>query len=102
MKKLTVCIIALLTAFLFFGCSKYNERDFLGKTSAEIVEQYGEFDCIGMSADTDGLYRSTMCGYTIREAKTVFWGTDPEILLFISFDANGVAVSCGKGYRPGF
>ena len=101
MKKITVCIIVLLTTFLFFGCSKYNERDLLGKTSAEIVEQYGEFDCIGTPADADGLYRSTTCGYAIREARAGFLGTNPEMLFFISFDANGVAVSCEKGYRPG-
>lgn len=101
MKKLTACVIFLLVISVFSGCSKYSEQDFLGKTSAEIVEQYGEFDCIGMPADADNLYRNTVCGYTIREARVGFLGSDPEELFFIRFDENGIAASCYEGYRPG-
>ena len=101
MKK-QIALTALLS-LLLIGCSseKYSEADFLGRSSAQIVAQFGEFDCTGRSPDADGLYRSTSCGYTVREPRTGFLGTDPELLFFISFDENGVAFDCYEGYRPG-
>ncbi len=65
MKKLTpllfVCICVALT---LVGCaSKYDESDFIGKTSAEIVEEYGDFDCVTMPR-RNGLYRNCQCGYS--------------------------------------
>lgn len=97
--------IALLLLFclLLAGCSekKYDEAAFIGKTSAQILTEFGEFDCIGKEPDADGLYRNTHCGYTIREPQVGFLGTDPEMLFFISFDEHGVAVYCYEGYRPG-
>ena len=91
----------LLVAVILTGCSKYDESDFIGKTSAQIIEVYGEFDCIGMPADADGLYRNCRCGYTNQESRTGFLGAEPEVLFFIVFDSNGIAVKCEKGYRPG-
>ena len=101
MKK-WIALIALLCLFLT-GCSaqKYSEADFLGKTSAQIIAQFGEFDCIGNNPDSDGMYRSTSCGYTILESKAGFLGTDPEVIFFISFNENGLAIDCYEGYRPG-
>jgi len=103
-KYILLIIISCLSIFLT-GCStisnKYNENDILGKTSAKIIEMYGEFDCITMPVCDDGLYRSSRCGYTIKEPKQGFLGTSDEILFFISFDENGYAVKCEEGYRPG-
>ena len=95
---LCACMLALGT-----GCaaSPYEEEAFLGKTSAEIVEMYGAFDCVSRDPDADGLYRNARCGYTVREKRRGFWDAHPEILFFISFDEDGVAVSCEEGYRPG-
>ena len=81
--------------------SSLYEYEFIGKTSADIEKEFGLFDCVGMPADDDGLYRSCRCGYTVKEAKKGFWGTEPETLLFISFDENGLATKTEEGYRPG-
>ena len=99
-----ILAILLCAAFLLIctSCAKtYDETDFLGKTSAEIAAEYGPFGLLSMPAGADGLYRSCTCGYTLREARVGFLGTSPEILLLITFDANGVAIFCEEGFRPG-
>ena len=83
------------------GCAKYKEKDFIGKTSAEIVSQYGPFDCTLMPVSEDGLYHNCYCGYTVREPVVGFLGTSPEVLFFIHFDADGIAWTTSEGYRPG-
>ena len=94
-----VCAVFLLT---LVGCSsKYNEDQFIGKTSAEIVKEFGAFDCVRMPASEDGLYRNCQCGYTIKEPQKGLLGTSTEILFFIEFDENGIAIACAEGYRPG-
>ena len=103
MKKIISRIAAaVVLALMCCACSdSYNEKDFLGRSSAEIVREYGEFDCVTMPKTEDGLYRNCRCGYTIREAKAGFFGASDEILFFIFFDENGIAMECEKGYRPG-
>lgn len=92
-----VCLVLSLT-----GCAaKYDAEDFIRKTSAEIVSEYGPFDCITMPAGDDGLYRNCRGGYTIKEPKTGFFGSSEEVLFFISFDENGISTECAEGYRPG-
>ena len=84
------------------GCTEgYRASEIIGKTSAEIIAQYGTFDCLTMQAKEDGLYKNCRCGYTIREASPSFLGKREEILYFITFDQNGIASECQKGYRPG-
>ncbi len=103
MKKLTaILLISVLFMLALVGCGdKYNEDMFIGKTSAEIEEEFGPFDCTIASASADGLYRNGRCGYTIKEPKKGFLGTSDEVLYFITFDENGIAVECEEGYRPG-
>lgn len=103
MKKTCLLLSLLLViSWLLAGCAdKYEENDFLGKTSKEIVSEFGEFDCVSKRADSDGLYRNAACGYTVEEPLVGFLGTTPEVLLFIHFDENGIAVGCEEGYRPG-
>lgn len=103
MKKLILfLLVSAVLIVVLAGCgSKYNEKNFIGKTSAEIEAEYGKFDCVMMPPDDDGLYRSCRCGYTIKEPRVGFLGTDPEVLFFISFDKNGVAYECSEDYRPG-
>ncbi len=100
-----ILVILLCMAFLLFqtGCtnSRYHEADFLGKTSIEIEKAFGSFNCTGMPVSADGLYRNTACGYTIREPRTGFLGTEAERLFFIRFDENGIAYGCYEGDRPG-
>lgn len=93
----------MLFCLLLVGCSedKYRAADFIGKTAAQIEAEFGEFDCVLNHAAADGIYRNTSCGYTIREPRVGFLGTDPEILFFITFDENGIAYQCYEGYRPG-
>ena len=100
-KRIMIVLVCALFLFSLAGCGRYHKDDFIGKTSAQIETEFGAFDCCGMSADDDGLYRSTACGYTIKKPRKGFLGTDPEVLFFIHFDENGFAVSCEKGYRPG-
>ncbi len=103
-KRLLFLSALLLLIPLFVGCTgteKYTAEPFFGKTSAEIVAEYGAFDCTVMPPNADGLYRSSSCGYTIKEPRVGFLGTSPEVLFFIRFDENGVAVECSEGYRPG-
>ena len=102
-RKFIAILLCVCCILLFSGCStaRYNAEDFLGRTSAEIERQYGPFDCIGMPAGEDGLYRNCQCGYTIQEARKGFLGTEPEKLFFVAFDKNGVAVRCEESYRPG-
>lgn len=102
MKKILMMILSVVIVFGLTGCgSKYREEDFVGKTSLQIENEYGKFDCIGTPVGEDGLYRSTACGYTIQEARVGFLGKDPERLIFIRFDENGIAVDTYEGYRPG-
>ena len=105
MKKIIaavlVCVVFLLS---LSGCSteqSYNADEFIGKTSSQIEAEFGAFDCCGKPSSEDGLYRNTSCGYTIQEEKQGFLGTDPEWLVFIRFDENGVAYETYEGYRPG-
>ena len=103
MRKQTAAYFScLFFLLLLVGChSKYVPKALVGKTSAQIEAGYGMFDCCLAPASADGLYRNTACGYTIKEAQTTFFGTAPEILLFVSFDANGVACDTYEGHRPG-
>lgn len=103
MRKYYIAILAaLLLCITCLGCTEpYRAEQFLGKTAAEIVAEYGAFDCTMMPPGEDGLYHSCACGYTIREPRVGFLGTTPEVLFFIRFDENGVAVECSEGYRPG-
>jgi len=95
-------LICVVVVIFLAGCSaEYSEADFIGKTSAQIESEFGLFDCCGMPASENGLYQNTACGYTIQESKIGFFGTSPELLLFIAFDENGVARACYEDYRPG-
>ena len=103
MKKRIAAVLACALLLLFLaGCNaEYQEEQFIGKTSTEIEKEYGRFDCVLMPVSADGLYRNCKCGYTIAEPQVGFWGTAPEVLLFILFDESGTAISCEKGHRPG-
>ncbi len=102
MNKIAIIFLCILLLMSFTGCnSQYNENDFIGKTSAEIINEFGSFDCTKMPASEDGLYKNCQCGYTIKEAQNGFFGNSSEILFFITFDENGIAIACEKNYRPG-
>jgi hypothetical protein len=103
MKKiLAAFLICVVSLFALSGCgNKYSAEDFIGKTSLEIEAEFGKFDLEGIKSSQDGLYKNTACGYTIKEKQKGFLGADPEILIFIDFDENGVATHCWEGYRPG-
>lgn len=101
-KYVSLLFLYLCIVFTLVGCSSgYNEDDFIGKTSSEIISEFGSFDCVFAPADEDGVYRNCKCGYTIKEAKKGFLGKSEEVLLFIVLDENGVAIECREGNRPG-
>ena len=101
-KTITLLFVCIVFALSIAGCStKYHEDEFIGRTSKDIVQEFGSFDCVGMPAREDGLYRNCKCGYTIKERQKGFLGTSPEILFFITFDEDGIAIACKEGYRPG-
>lgn len=103
-KSAILFIIPLFIIVLLFtlvkNSSKYNEKDFIGKTSAEIIIQYGPFDFVTLHPQKDGLYKNCKCGYTIQEWSQGFWGSTDELLFYIAFNENGVAVSCFEGPPP--
>ena len=86
MKRILLTLL-LISALILAGCgSKYDESDFLGKSSKEIVAEFGDFDCISSSADSDGVYRNAVCGYTVREKRMGLLDSIPEVLIFSHFD----------------
>lgn len=95
-KLLTIA----LTFFLIFniaGCSlfkPYDPEDFIGLTSAEIVESYGEFDVRKAYSGKNNLYYKGACGYIVAEAQVGFLGTEPPEYFMIYFDENGIAYKC--------
>ena len=54
-----------------------------------------------MMPDDDGLYRNTRCGYMLEEAKVGYLGIEDEVLIYIVFDENAIAVRCHYGPIPG-
>lgn len=99
-KKLL--LLWLLLIFILSGCGKkFNSDDYIGKTSADIIEEYGDFDYVLEDTDPEGLYKSTKCGYTYREKKVGFLGTSEEEFFFIHFNERGIAYKCDYGVRPG-
>ena len=86
-RSLAIIFVAALLLFSLVGCTpKYVPDDYIGKTSAEIISEFGVFDYTGMPVSDDGLFRSCQCGYTVIESKKDLFGTSPEVLLLISFD----------------
>ncbi len=101
-KRIAAVFLCAVFTFVFSGCGGgYSADDFIGKTSSEIMNEFGSFDFVSMPADEDGLYRNCKCGYTVKEPQKGFLGTSPEVLIFIKFDENGIATQCEEGYRPG-
>ena len=102
-SRLRRLVLVFICMALLTGCSgPYRPGNFIEKTSAQILEEYGPFDCIVGTADPrDGLYKNGRCGYTIQESRPGFLDRTEESLFFITFDENGVAVECARGYRPG-
>ena len=95
----TLCILIILKLCLS-SCSKYRERNIIGKTSAEIEAQYGKFNLVGAIFVTlDSLYAGYGCGYKLKESHVGSLGTTPAVYLFIVFDENGIATACYKGWH---
>lgn len=105
MKKSVKVISVFLTVLLVIGitlaCSQqddlqYNKDWIIGKTSAEIQENYGEFDQARMPPSSDGLYRRCTCSYFLTEEQVA----DSIMMFSISFDENGVAHDCWTEEGP--
>ena len=92
MKKFLIIPILICILFFLIGCKPYNSDDFIGLSSQQIVEEFGEFDNIGMPPNEDGLYCNCECGYVIAETKSGILGTISPELFMIRFDANSIAV----------
>ena len=94
-KRASITLIFMLL-FSFLGCTKsqYSESDFIGLTSKEIVEKYGDFDHRRSNPSDDGLYRNCGCGYMVKEAKVGFLGTTPPEYFMVYFDGEGIAYRC--------
>ena len=73
-RHVLILFAAVIFTLTLASCtSKYDAEDFIGKTSAEIVDENGDFDCVIGEAD-DGIYSNCKCGYTIKEKKAGFLG----------------------------
>lgn len=96
-NQLLTITLAFFLVFSITGCNPskpYDSEDFIGLTSAEIVEKYGEFDNAHMPPSKDGLYHKCKCGYIVKEAAVGFLGTEPPEYFMIYFDENGIAYKC--------
>lgn len=102
MKKILSIALILVVLYLCYAGfpSGYREKDFIGKTSAEIVKQYGSFDFTTIAVREDGLYKNCKCGYIVQESSVKFGGTSREMMFFVVFDENGIAVSCFESGTP--
>ena len=96
--KIVLCIVvaAAIAGTVALACYKavrpYDADDFIGLTYEQIVERCGSFDiCRSQNVDTG---RYSACGYTVREKRVGFLGTDPPEYFMIYFDHNGIAVRC--------
>ena len=98
MKRImTLLLVTVFVVLTLCGCKEnrpYDEKDFIGLTSAEIIEKYGEFDNVRMPPDEDGLYRRCRCGYIVKEKQVGFWGTTPPEMFMIYFNDQGIAYKC--------
>ena len=103
-KRITLVVIStfIIVFLLFVGnrSSKYNEKDFVGKTSTGIINQYGQFDFVTVPPKGDSLYKSCTCGYIIQKSSSGFWGTSREMMFFIVFDESGIAINCFESEIP--
>ena len=103
-KRITLAVISIFIMVFLLSVanrsSRYNEKNFVGKTSAEIINQYGPFDFVTLYPKEDGLYKNCRCGYIIQESSTGFWGTSREMMFFIVFDESGIAASCFESETP--
>lgn len=96
--KIILCIVAAaaITGTVVFACYKairpYDADDFIGLTYEQIVEHYGKFDVhLSWNVETG---RYAACGYTVREKRVGFFGTDPPEYFMVHFDKNGIACKC--------
>lgn len=96
MKRIyIILILTLVTLLCFSSCGeKYSENDFIGLSSLDIVNKFGDFDRKQSIPNDDGLYRNCACGYLVAEAKKGFFGTTPPKYFMIYFDENGIARYC--------
>ena len=85
------CTFAL---FIRLWEKTYSEADFIGLSSQEITNKYGDFDNTRNRPSPDGLYRNCGCGYMVTEARKGFLGTTPPEYFMIYFDENGIAYRC--------
>ena len=77
-RHVLILFAAVIFTLTLASCtSKYDAEDFIGKTSAEIVDENGDFDCVIGEAD-NGIYSNCKCGYTIKEKKAGFLGSSDE------------------------
>ena len=95
-KKISIIVVVLLCVIcIFLICLQMGFHLFkysiIGKDSSEIQDKYGQFDCVQMPHDTDGLYKNTTCSYFITDKHVSFLGTTPPYMFSIRFDASGIA-----------
>lgn len=103
-KKMIIGIVLFLISFLifmFYDFNNYDEEYVIGKTKAEIIKKYGEFD-ITYNMNAEGL--CTIGAYKIKYALfwhmlamivQYLWGWEQSYydteFLWISFDENDIA-----------
>ena len=101
MKVKTLCLLFPLIIIIVSStdCSMEYEYDpdwIIGKTSAQIIEKYGEFDrAQGSPSQSDGLYRNCVCSYIIVPPRPAILDIgNPEVYFSIRFNEQGAADGC--------
>lgn len=103
-SALLVCIVASVIVYAVVkSVYPYNKMWIMGKTSAEIIERYGEFEHFSTTPIyVDGLYIWTTAGYVLKEKGNGLFDPPSDVFFLISFDENGRAYSINDHqYRLG-
>lgn len=91
MKKFLIIPILICILFFLIGCKPYNSDDFIGLSSQQIVEEFGEFDRYSFWDSTKN-YRTGV--YIVKPKRVGFFGTYNEEYFVIRFDKKGFAYEC--------
>ena len=95
--KISLCVLltlALAGALMFTihkYVNRYNPDNFIGLTSEQIINRYGEFDRYSFWDSTEN-YRAGV--YTVKPKRVGYFGTYNEEYFVIRFDKNGIVYEC--------
>lgn len=94
-------ISIILFVILLLPSDKYDEKWIIGKTRAEIVEKYGEFNSYSTITSPNGKFLYDQGSYILKPKKVGFLGTKPPTYFKIKFNQEGKAYECSEEIEKG-